>query len=120
MLASLWQNLCYVLRVHKMPLLALLAGLVLPWVVFVNVAEDIWESGGFIGDKRILEFLHAHATPAHSTATRKHVAAFKLSEERRLVGHPSMLTASPSPWSSSAIPPCGRTRRSVGRPCSAG
>lgn len=64
MLASLWQNLCYVLRVHKMPLLALLAGLVLPWVVFVNVAEDIWESGGFIGDKRILEFLHAHATPA--------------------------------------------------------
>ena len=46
-----------------MRLLALFAGLVLPWVVFVNVAEDIWESGGFIGDKQILAFLHAHATP---------------------------------------------------------
>ncbi|MCI1186998.1 phosphatase PAP2 family protein [Hymenobacter sp. DH14] len=63
MLVSFWQRLRYTLRVHKMLLLALLAGLVLPWVVFVNVAEDIWESGGFIGDKRILEFLHAHATP---------------------------------------------------------
>ena len=45
-------------------LLALLVSFVLPWVVFVNVAEDIWESGGFIGDQRILEFLHQHATPA--------------------------------------------------------
>ena len=63
MLVSFWQRLRYALRVHKMLLLGLLAGLVLPWVVFVNVAEDIWESGGFIGDKRILEFLHAHATP---------------------------------------------------------
>lgn len=63
MLASFWQRLRYALRVHKMLLLALLAGLVLPWVVFVNVAEDIWESGGFIGDKQILELLHAHATP---------------------------------------------------------
>ena len=51
------------LRVHKILLLALLLGLVLPWVVFVNVAEDIWEHGGFIGDKQILNFLHAHATP---------------------------------------------------------
>lgn len=46
-----------------MLLLALLLGLVMPWVVFVNVAEDIWESGGFIGDKQILEFLHRNATP---------------------------------------------------------
>ena len=51
------------LRVHKMLLLALLAGLVMPWVIFVNVAEDVWEHGGFIGDKPILEFLHRHATP---------------------------------------------------------
>ena len=51
------------LRVHKVLLLALLLGLVLPWVVFINIAEDIWESGGFIGDKRILTFLHQHATP---------------------------------------------------------
>jgi len=62
MRANFWKNLRYALRVHKMLLLALLAGLVLPWVVFVNVAEDIWESGGFIGDKWILEFLHANAT----------------------------------------------------------
>ena len=48
---------------HKMLLLALLLGLVMPWVVFVNVAEDIWESGGFIGDKQILEFLHRNSTP---------------------------------------------------------
>ena len=46
-----------------MLLLALLLGLVVPWVIFVNVAEDIWENGGFIGDKQILAFLHAHATP---------------------------------------------------------
>ena len=46
-----------------MLLLALLAGLVMPWVVFVNVAEDIWESGGFVGDKQLLQFLHAHASP---------------------------------------------------------
>ena len=51
------------LRVHKMHLLALLLGLVLPWLIFVNVAEDIWEHGGFIGDKQILNFLHAHAAP---------------------------------------------------------
>ena len=63
MLITLWPRLRHALRAHKMLLLALLAGLVLPWVVFVNVAEDIWESGGFIGDKQILEFLHVHATP---------------------------------------------------------
>ena len=51
------------LRMHKMLLLALLLGLVMPWVVFVNVAEDIWESGGFVGDKQILEFLHRNSTP---------------------------------------------------------
>ncbi|MBF9142279.1 phosphatase PAP2 family protein [Hymenobacter properus] len=61
---SFWLRLRHALRAHKLLLLALLAGLVLPWVVFVNVAEDIWESGGFVGDKAILEFWHAHATPA--------------------------------------------------------
>ncbi|MBU6121065.1 phosphatase PAP2 family protein [Hymenobacter siberiensis] len=61
---SFWSRLRHALRAHKMVLLALLAGLIMPWVVFVNVAEDIWESGGFIGDKQILAFLHAHATPA--------------------------------------------------------
>ena len=61
---TFWQRLRHGLRVHKMLLLALLLGLIMPWVIFVNVAEDIWESGGFIGDKQILTFLHQHATPA--------------------------------------------------------
>ncbi|MDB5235860.1 MAG: hypothetical protein JWR44_2853, partial [Hymenobacter sp.] len=60
---TFWQRLRHGLRVHKMLLIALLASFVLPWVVFINVAEDIWESGGFIGDKQILEFLHLHASP---------------------------------------------------------
>ncbi|MDB5234222.1 MAG: hypothetical protein JWR44_1215 [Hymenobacter sp.] len=60
---TFWEHLRHGLRVHKMLLLALLGSFVLPWVVFINVAEDIWESGGFIGDKRILEFLHLHASP---------------------------------------------------------
>ena len=60
---SFWQRLRRGLRAHFVLLAALLAGLVLPWVVFINVAEDIWESGGFIGDRQILDFLHQHATP---------------------------------------------------------
>lgn len=63
MLTALWLRLRHVLRIHKMPLLVLGAGLVLPWVVFVNVAEDVWESGGFVGDRQILALLHAHTTP---------------------------------------------------------
>ena len=63
-MSDFWLRLRHALRIHKMLLLALLAGLVVPWVVFVNVAEDIWESGGFVGDKQILQLLHAHATPA--------------------------------------------------------
>ncbi len=60
---AFWLRLRRALRVHKLLLLSLLLGLVAPWVVFVNVAEDIWESGGFVGDKQILAFLHRHATP---------------------------------------------------------
>lgn len=60
---TFWPRLRHALRVHKLLLLALLVGLVLPWVVFLNVAEDIWESGGFVGDHRILALLHGHATP---------------------------------------------------------
>ena len=59
----IWQCLRHALRAHKLALLALLAGLVAPWVVFVNVAEDVWESGGFVGDRSILTFLHQHAAP---------------------------------------------------------
>lgn len=57
------QGLRHALRAHKLLLLSLLLGLLAPWIIFVNVAEDIWESGGFIGDKRLLTWLHAHSSP---------------------------------------------------------
>lgn len=43
----------------RAPLLGL-AGLVLPWFVFVRLAREIWEGEGLPGDRRILLFLHAH------------------------------------------------------------
>ncbi|MBC6989666.1 phosphatase PAP2 family protein [Hymenobacter sp. BT491] len=47
------------------PLLALLVlGIAAPWFIFVEVAEDIWESGGFIGDQPILQWLHRQESPA--------------------------------------------------------
>lgn len=63
LIPTFWQRLRHGLRAHKLLLLALLTGLVVPWVIFLNVAEDIWESGGFVGDRQILEFVHRHATP---------------------------------------------------------
>ena len=56
-----WQRLRYALRIHK---LLLLASFVLPWAVFIEVAEDVWQAGGFAGDKAVLQLLHRHATPA--------------------------------------------------------
>ncbi|RFP64648.1 PAP2 family protein [Hymenobacter lapidiphilus] len=41
----------------------LLLGIAVPWLIFLNVAEDIWESGGFVGDQSILEWLHARQAP---------------------------------------------------------
>ena len=51
------------LRSHKLLLLVLLLGLLVPWLVFVNVAEDIWEHGGFVGDRWIRRFIYRHSTP---------------------------------------------------------
>ena len=42
----------------------LVVGIAGPWFIFVEVAEDIWESGGFVGDQPILRYFHHHATPA--------------------------------------------------------
>ena len=42
-------------------------GFVVPWVVFVRVAREVWAGEGLPGDERILKFLHAHATPALDT-----------------------------------------------------
>ena len=62
--SSSWRLLRHSLLAHKAALLALLLSFVGPWVVFINVAEDIWESGGFIGDQAILHWLHAHSSAA--------------------------------------------------------
>ncbi|MFC7668062.1 phosphatase PAP2 family protein [Hymenobacter humi] len=42
----------------------LLASLVLPWVIYGVLAKRVWETGGFVGDRRFLLFLGQHASPA--------------------------------------------------------
>lgn len=49
---------------HGRMLALLLLGIMLPWVVFVEVAEGIWENGGFASDQPILEWIHRHESPA--------------------------------------------------------
>ena len=63
-LVRLYELLHHLVRRHLPLLLLLLLGVVAPWFVFVEVAEDIWESGGFIGDQAILRWVHAHGSPA--------------------------------------------------------
>ena len=99
MLTAFWLRLRHALRIHKMPLLVLVAGLVLPWVVFVNVAEDLWESGGFIGDKQILAFLHAHASPGQDRLALALTAAGGPLPLGALAG---LLTAGLAVWGSRA------------------
>lgn len=60
---SLWSFLRHVLRRHLRLLLGLVLGFLAPWLVFLEIAEEIWEGNGFPGDQAILEFLHAHARP---------------------------------------------------------
>ena len=54
---AIWQH-------HRPLLLGLLVGLVLPWFIFVRLAREVWEGEGLPGDRSILEFLHAHTSPA--------------------------------------------------------
>ena len=63
-LSALYHSLRQALRGHGHLVAILLLGIGVPWLIFVNVAEDIWESGGFIGDQPILEWLHAQQSPA--------------------------------------------------------
>ncbi|MCC3160171.1 phosphatase PAP2 family protein [Hymenobacter sp. 15J16-1T3B] len=51
------------LRGHGALVALLLLGIGAPWFIFVEVAEDIWESGGFIGDQAILEWIHQLESP---------------------------------------------------------
>ena len=62
-LTAFWQKLSTALRGHWHLVAVLLLGIGVPWLIFVNVAEDIWESGGFIGDQAILEWLHTQQSP---------------------------------------------------------
>ena len=43
----------------RAPLLGLL-GLMLPWLLFMRLAHEVWEGEGLPGDRRFLELLHAH------------------------------------------------------------
>ncbi|WP_019948928.1 phosphatase PAP2 family protein [Hymenobacter aerophilus] len=63
LLRVLYRGLRQVLRGHGHLVGVLLLGIGIPWLIFVNVAEDIWEDGGFIGDQPILEWLHARQSP---------------------------------------------------------
>ncbi|WP_201982507.1 phosphatase PAP2 family protein [Hymenobacter rubidus] len=53
----------HVLRRHLRLLLGLVFGFLAPWLLFLEIAEEIWEGNGFPGDQSILQFLHAHASP---------------------------------------------------------
>lgn len=64
LLTTLYQGLRQALRGHGHLVGLLLLGIGVPWLIFVNVAEDIWESGGFIGDQPILEWFHARQSPS--------------------------------------------------------
>ncbi|WP_151087685.1 phosphatase PAP2 family protein [Hymenobacter baengnokdamensis] len=41
--------------------LGLVLGVLLPWLVFIRLAREVWEGEGLPGDHFILEFLHAHS-----------------------------------------------------------
>ncbi|GAB3319009.1 phosphatase PAP2 family protein [Hymenobacter humi] len=52
-----------VLRNHLGLLLGVVFGFLLPWLLFLKLAGEVWEHEGFRGDRMILEWLHGHATP---------------------------------------------------------
>ncbi len=68
----LFRRFLFVIRAvwvrHRSLLLGLFLGLVLPWFIFVRLAREVWEGEGLPGDRSILEFLHAHASPAQDAA----------------------------------------------------
>ena len=47
---------------HRGPLLGLLS-LVVPWLIFVRLAHEVWEGEGLPGDRFLRELLHAHHGP---------------------------------------------------------
>lgn len=59
----LYLGLRRTLRGRRALVWLLLLGFVGPWLVFIKIAEEIWEKEGFPGDHYLLETLHQHATP---------------------------------------------------------
>ena len=47
----------------RTPLFGLLT-LMLPWLLFMRLAHEVWEGEGLPGDHRFLELLHAHRSSA--------------------------------------------------------
>ncbi len=64
LLYSLWLFSRHLRRRHLKLLLGLGLGFLVPWLLFLEMAEEIWEGNGFPGDQALLRFLHAHTTPA--------------------------------------------------------
>ncbi len=60
----LWQFVRHLLSHHFKLLLGLLLGFLLPWALFLKIAQEVWEGDGFPGDQATLALLHTHATPA--------------------------------------------------------
>lgn len=68
LLSAGWSFVRHLLRHHWGLLLGVALGFVLPWILFLEMAEEIWEGNGFPGDQALLRFLHAHATPTLDAA----------------------------------------------------
>ncbi|GAB3299888.1 phosphatase PAP2 family protein [Hymenobacter humi] len=54
----------YWLRRHQAGLGLLVLGWLIPWLIFVDLAENVWQSEGFVRDKAILAWLQAHRHPS--------------------------------------------------------
>ncbi|OGX90214.1 phosphatase PAP2 family protein [Hymenobacter coccineus] len=61
---SLLRFLLRLLSRHRQLGLLLVFGVVVPWGIFLKAASEIQEGEGFPGDRSLLRWLHAHATPA--------------------------------------------------------
>ncbi|MER3482900.1 MAG: hypothetical protein C4332_06840 [Meiothermus sp.] len=56
------QSVLHYISEHRLRLLVLFIGVLIPLVVFGDLAEDIWKREGFSWDVPLLEGLHAHAS----------------------------------------------------------
>jgi undecaprenyl-diphosphatase len=57
-------NTLYSFRLHKAGLALLVLGWLIPWLIFVKLAENVWQNEGFVRDKAVLAWLQAHRHPS--------------------------------------------------------